>query len=166
MEITLRPWHLDDVNDLVDLANNKNIAQFMADVFPHPYTIENGKTFIAFATSNPHSIIFAIIIDGKPVGSIGLHLQTDILRKNAEIGYWLGEQHWGKGIITQAIPQMIDYGFNNMDIVRIFARIMGNNKASQKVVEKCGFILEGKYEKTIFKNNELLDELIYAIRKK
>ena len=166
MKITLRPWHLDDVTDLVAIANNKNIAQFMADVFPHPYTIENGKTFITFANTNPNSKIFAIIVDGKPSGSIGLHLQTDILRKNAEIGYWLGEQHWGKGIITQAIPQMIDYGFNNMDIVRIFARIMGNNKASQKVVEKCGFILEGKYEKTIFKNNELLDELIYAIRKK
>ena len=166
MEVTLRTWHLDDVNDLVALANNKNIAQFMADVFPHPYTIENGKTFIGFATSNPNSKIFAIIIDGKPVGSIGLHLQTDILRKNAEIGYWLGEQHWGKGIITQAVPQMIDYGFKNMDIVRIFARIFGTNKASQKVVEKCGFIIEGKYEKTIFKNNEFIDELIYAVRKK
>lgn len=165
MEITLRPWHLDDVNDLVDLANNKNIAQFMADVFPHPYTIENGKTFIAFATSNPNSKIFAIIIDGKPVGSIGLHLQTDILRKNAEIGYWLGEHYWGKGIITQAIPQMIDYGFKNMDIIRIFARIFGTNKASQKVVEKCGFKLEGKYDKTLYKNEEYLDELIYAIRK-
>ena len=109
---------------------------------------------------------FVIIFDSKLVGSISLHLQTDILRKNAEIGYWLGEQHWGKGIITQAVPQMIDYGFKNMDIVRIFARIFGTNKASQKVVEKCGFILEGKYEKTIFKNNEFIDELIDTVRKK
>jgi RimJ/RimL family protein N-acetyltransferase len=166
MKITLRPWHINDAKDLAELANNKNIAQFMADVFPYPYSLENAKTFIAFATSNPNSKIFAIIVDGKPVGSIGLHLQTDILRKNAEIGYWLGEQYWGKGIITQAVPQMIDYGFNNMDIVRIFARIFETNKASQKVVEKCGFILEGKYEKTIFKNNEFIDELIYAVRKK
>ena len=171
MEITLRPWHLDDVNDLVAIANNKHIAQFMADVFPHPYTIENGKTFITFATSNPNPIairskIFAIIFDSKPVGSIGLHLQTDILRKNAEIGYCLVEQYLGKGIITKMVPQMIDYGFKNMDIVRIFARIFGTNKASQKVVEKCGFILEGKYEKTIFKNNEFIDELIDAVRKK
>lgn len=165
MEITLRPWHLDDVSDLVALANNKNIAQFMADVFPHPYTIENGKTFIAFATSNPNSKIFAIIVNNKPVGSIGLHLQTDILKKNAEIGYWIGEAYWGKGIITKAVPQMVDYGFKHLDIVRIFARIFGTNKASQKVMEKCGFILEGKYEKTIFKNNQFLDELIYAIRK-
>lgn len=165
MEITLRSWHINDVDDLVASANNKNIAQFMADVFPHPYTIENGKTFIMFATTNPNSKIFAIIVDGKPAGSIGLHLQTDILRKNAEIGYWLGEPFWGKGIITKVIPQVLDYGFKNMDIVRVFARIMGNNIASQKVVQKCGFVLEGKYEKTIFKNNEFLDELIYAVRK-
>lgn len=166
MEITLRPWHLDDLNHLVELANNKNIARFMADVFPHPYTIENGKTFIGFATSNPNSKIFAIIVEGKPVGSIGLHLQTDILRKNAEIGYWLGEEYWGKGLIKHAIEQIVDYGFKNMDIVRIFARVYGTNIASQRVLEKVGFKLEGKYEKTIFKNNEFLDELIYAIRKK
>lgn len=165
MEITLRPWHINDATDLAELANNKNIAQFMADVFPHPYSIENAKTFIAFATSNPSSKIFAIIVDGKPAGSIGLHLQTDILRKNAEIRYWLGEAYWGKGIITKVIPQMIDYGFKNMDIVRIFARIFETNKASQKVVEKCGFKLEGKYDKTLYKNGEYLDELIYAIRK-
>ena len=165
MKIELRPWQINDANDLAILANNKNIAQFMADVFPHPYSIENAKTFIAFATSSPTSKIFAIIVDGKPAGSIGLHLQTDILKKNAEIGYWLGEDHWRKGIITKAIPQIIDYGFKHMDIVRIFARIYGTNIPSQKVVEKCGFKLEGKYEKTIFKNNGFLDELIYAIRK-
>lgn len=165
MDVTLRPWHINDAEELANIANNKNIAQFMADVFPHPYTIENAKTFIAFATSNPSSKIFAIIVDGKPIGSIGLHLQTDILRKNAEIGYWLSELYWGKGIIAKAIPQIVDYGFSNMDIVRIFARIFGTNIASQKVVEKCGFMLEGKYEKTIFKNGDYLNELIYAIRK-
>lgn len=165
MEISLRPWHLDDLNTLVELANNKNIARFMADVFPHPYTIDNGKTFIGFATTNPNSKIFAITFNGKPIGSIGLHLQTDILRKNAEIGYWLGEAYWGKGIIKQVIPQIVDYGFKNLDIVRIFARIYGTNIPSQKVIEQSDFKLEGKFEKTIFKNNEFLDELIYAIRK-
>ncbi len=166
MQITLRPWHLDDLDHLVELANNKNIARSMADVFPNPYTIENGKTFIGFATANPNSKIFAITVEGKPIGSIGLHLQTDILRKNAEIGYWLGEAYWGKGVIKNAIEQIVDYGFKNMDIVRIFARIYGTNIPSQRVIEKAGFKLEAKFEKTIFKNNEFLDELIYAIRKK
>jgi len=165
MEVQLRPWRIDDLETLVSIANNQNIAKYMADVFPHPYTLEKGKNFIEFANSNPTARIFAITINDKPIGSIGLHLQSDILRKNAEIGYWLAEEYWGKGIVTNAIHQMVKYGFENLDIVRIFARIYGTNIPSQKVVEKCGFKLEGRFEKTIFKNNEFLDELIYAIRK-
>jgi ribosomal-protein-alanine N-acetyltransferase len=165
MEMTLRRWHMDDLETLVSIANNQNIAQYMADVFPHPYTHEKGKSFIEFATTSQTANIYAITINDKPIGSIGLHLQTDILRKNAEIGYWLSEEHWGKGIVTSAIKQITKIGFADMDIVRIFARIYGNNIPSQKVVEKSGFKLEGKFEETIFKNNEFLDELIYAIRK-
>ncbi len=165
MEILLRPWHIDDLNDLVAMANNKNIAQYMADVFPHPYTEERGKAFIEFANSTKPQSIFAITVEGKPVGSVGLHPLTDILRKNSEIGYWLAENHWGKGIMTKAIKQIVEYGFANMDVVRIFARIYGTNIPSQKVIEKVGFKLEGKFEKTIYKNGEFLDELIYAVRK-
>lgn len=165
MIITLRPWHINDLDDLVTLANNKNIAQYMADVFPHPYTSENGKTFINFANSNSSSHIFAIKLNNNIVGSIGLHIQADILKKNAEIGYWLAEEFWGKGIMADAINQMVEYGFNNLDIIRIFARIYGTNKPSQKVIEKANFKLEAKFENTIYKNDEFLDELIYAIRK-
>ena len=93
-----------------------------------------------------------------------MHLQADILKKNAEIGYWIGEEYWGKGVMKEAIKKMVDYGFGHLDIVRIFARIYGNNIPSQKVIEKSHFKLEAKFEKTIFKNNEFLDELIYAIR--
>ena len=165
MKALLRPWHINDLETLVSIANNQNIAKYMADVFPHPYTHEKGKSFIEFATTNPTATIFAITVDNVPVGSIGLHLQSDILRKNAEIGYWLAEEYWGKGIMTDAVHQIVKYGFENLDIVRIFARIYGTNIPSQKLVEKCDFKLEGKYDKTIFKNNEFLDELIYAIRK-
>lgn len=165
MQIILRPWHIDDLDTLVSIANNPNIAQYTADVFPHPYTHEKGKSFIEFTTTNPTVCIFAIAIGDKPIGSIGLHLQSDIMRKNAEIGYWLAEEHWRKGIVANAIKQIVKYGFENLDIVRIFARIYGTNIPSQKVLEKCGFKLEAKYDKTIFKNNEFLDELIYAIRK-
>lgn len=164
-QIQLRPWHIDDLNDLVSIANNPNIAQYMADVFPYPYTLEKGKVFIEFANTNTTARIFAITINNKPVGSIGLHLQSDILRKNAEIGYWLAEEYWGKGIAADAIQQIVKYGFENLDIVRIFARIYGTNIPSQKVIEKCQFKLEGNFEKTIFKNSKYLDELIYAIRK-
>lgn len=165
MQVKLRPWTINDLDVLVKLANNKNIAQYMADVFPHPYTIETGKKFIEFATTVSTSKIFAITFNSNIVGSIGLHLQNDILKKNAEIGYWLAEEYWGKGIMNEAINQIVNYGFKELDIVRIFARIYGINKASQKVIQKSNFKLEATFEKTIYKNDVFLDELIFAIRK-
>ncbi len=165
MEFLLRPCHIDDLESLVVNANNASIAKFMTDGFPHPYTLENGKSFIAFATKDNPIHIFAIDIAGKAVGGIGIHPQTDIMRKNAELGYWLGEKYWGNGILTRAIPQMLDFAFNTYDITRVYARPFGNNPASARVLEKTGFVLEATLKKTIFKNGEFLDELIYAVRK-
>lgn len=165
MEFTLRPWHINDLDSLVENANNPKIAKFMTNGFPHPYTIENGMAFITMATKNVPIHIFAIDVDGKAVGGIGVHLQSDIMCKNAELGYWLGEKYWGKGIVSKAILQVIDFAFKTYDIKRIYARPFGNNTASQHVLEKCGFILEARIEKNIFKNGEYLDELIYAFRR-
>lgn len=165
MLFTLRPWHINDLQSLVGYANNPNIAKNMADQFPHPYTIENGKAFIEMATSYSPLQIFAIDLKGMASGGIGIHPQKGIYRKNAELGYWLAEPFWGKGIITNAILQMVDYGFKTFDIDRIFARPFGHNIASQKVLEKSGFTLEARLEKTIIKNGEMIDELIYAVRK-
>ena len=91
--------------------------------------------------------------------------QADVHRKNAELGYWLAEPYWGQGIITRAITRMVSYGFEHWDIHRIFARPFGTNIASQRALEKAGFVLEARFEKTIFKNGEYLDELVYAIRR-
>jgi ribosomal-protein-alanine N-acetyltransferase len=161
----LRPWQTDDLEDLVKNANNPDIAKFMTDAFPHPYTVEAGKSFLSFATQGKPIHIFAIEIDGIAAGGIGIHPQSDIMRKNAELGYWLGKTYWGQGIITAAIPQMLDFAFNTYDITRVFARPFGNNPASARVLEKCGFILEATIRKNIFKNGEFLDELIYGFRK-
>lgn len=165
MQFTLRPWKIEDLDSLVKFANNYEIAKYMTDRFPYPYNAENGKTFIESATNDLPFNIFAIDIDGEASGGIGLHLQTDIQCRNAEMGYWLAEPYWGKGIITKAVTQMVDYGFNTWDIDRIFARPFGMNTGSQKVLEKAGFVLEGRFEKTIFKNGEFQDELVYAIRR-
>jgi len=165
MEFTLRPWDFDDRESLVYHANNYNIARYMTDRFPYPYTLQDASSFIQMASTGTPPNILAIEVEGKGVGGIGLHMQPDIYRKNAELGYWLGESYWGKGIITNAIIEMTRYGFANWDINRIFARPFGTNKASQRVLEKAGFTLEGKFEKSLYKNNEYLDELIYAIRR-
>ncbi len=165
MDFTLRPWHINDLESLVLHANNPRIAQFMTDGFPHPYNKEAGKKFIEFATADDPVHIFAIEVAGNAVGGIGIHPQQDIYRKNAEIGYWLGEKYWNKGIITKALNQVVEIAFNEFNIERVFARPFGTNKASQKVLEKCGFTLESVLKKTIFKNGEYMDELIYAKRK-
>ncbi|MBT8317574.1 MAG: GNAT family N-acetyltransferase [Lutibacter sp.] len=166
MKFILRQWNLKDIESLVKYANNSKIAANLTDQFPHPYTKEHGEAFIKMATKNSPDRIFAIEINGEASGGIGLHFQTDIHKKNAELGYWLAEPYWGKGIMTKVVLQMIDYGFKTFEIDRIFARPFGTNIGSQKVLEKAGFILEGKFEKTLFKQGEYLDELIYAIRKK
>jgi len=165
MEIKLRPWNIEDADSLVENANNFDIARFMSDAFPNPYTLEDAKNFIAFATKDEPIHIFAIDIDGQAVGGIGIHPQADIMKKNAELGYWLGEKYWGKGIISKAIREIIPWAFNTYDITRIYARPFGSNMASQKVLEKAGFVLEARIKENIFKNGEYLDELIYAIRR-
>jgi RimJ/RimL family protein N-acetyltransferase len=136
----------------------------MTDKFPFPYTEENGKTFIDFAAKDPVHV-FAIDVDGQSVGGIGIHPQDDIHKRNAELGYWLAEPFWGLGIISGAIKEMVNFAFETYDIDRVFARPFGTNSASQRVLEKNGFILEGKFEKVLIKNGELLDELVYAIRR-
>ena len=165
MQFKLRPWSMNDLESLVQNANNPAIAKNMMDQFPYPYTTEAGIKFIEFATKDQPIHIFAIEIEGKAVGGIGLHLQEDVRKKNAELGYWLAEPYWGKGIITKAISEMVEFGFKNFDIDRIFARPYGTNKGSQRVLEKAGFILEARFDKTCYKNNEYQDELVYATRK-
>lgn len=166
IEFKLRNWHENDLSSLVKYANNPLIAANLTDKFPHPYTEENGKAFISFATQYDTHHIFAIDINGEACGGIGIHPQSDIQRLNAELGYWLAEPFWGHGIISKAIPMVLDFAFREMPITRIFARPFARNIASQKVLEKNGFVLEARIEKSLIKNGVLEDELIYAIRKK
>ena len=166
MKFTIRPWTLDDLDSLVNHANNWNVAKNMTDKFPFPYTDFDGREFIEWANQDSILHIFAIDIEGKAVGGIGIHPQDDIHRKNAELGYWLAEPYWGKGIMPKAVSHMIAFSFEAYDIDRIFARPFATNKASQRVLEKTGFILEGRFEKAIYKNGEYIDELIYAVRRK
>lgn len=165
MEFILRPWKASDINSLIKYANNWNIAKNLTNQFPHPYTIQDGKAFIEYATKDEPIHIFAIEVNQEAVGGIGIHPQSDIFIKNAEIGYWLGEPFWGHGIVSKAIKQIIQFGFSTFDIERIFARPYGTNFASQKILEKNNFLLEGRYNNILYKNGEYLDELIYAIRR-
>jgi [ribosomal protein S5]-alanine N-acetyltransferase len=165
MKVILRPWTASDLDNLVRYANNWNIAKNMTDKFPFPYGENNGKAFIEMATKDDPIHIFAIDTEGQAIGGIGIHPQDDIHRKNAELGYWLAEPFWGQGIISNTIKQVIDFAFETYDIDRIFARPFGTNIPSQKVLEKNNFVLEGRFEKVLIKDGELVDEMIYAFRR-
>ncbi|WP_377491425.1 GNAT family N-acetyltransferase [Pontibacter toksunensis] len=112
-----------------------DVSKNMTDKFPHPYTAADASAFIDFANSQQPVHIFAIDIGGEAVGGIGVHPQTDIHCKNAELGYWLAEAFWGKGIISAAIRQAVDFAFATYDIDRVFARPFGTNLASQRALE-------------------------------
>ncbi|MDP2721538.1 MAG: GNAT family protein [Bacteroidales bacterium] len=164
-QIRLRKWEMSDLESLITYANNANIANNLTDVFPHPYTKADGECFITMVQEDDPVKVFAIEIDGKACGAIGIFPQPDIHKKNAEMGYWLAEPFWGKGIMTKLIGEMIAYGFTTWDIDRIFARPFGSNLASQQILRKNGMKLEARLDQTLWKNNRYEDELIFAIRR-
>jgi ribosomal-protein-alanine N-acetyltransferase len=164
-ESILRPWTMNDLDNLVKYGNNPRIAKFMSDGFPCPYTHERAALFIRNAMKDTPTRIFAISVEGEAVGGIGIHPQSDIHRRNAELGYWLAEPFWGQGIITRSIIEIVEYTFKSFDIDRIFARPFSSNNASQKALEKAGFTLEARFRDALIKNGEILDEMIFAIRR-
>ncbi len=163
--VSLRAWSLQDLPNLVKYANNPKIAGNLTNRFPSPYTKFDGNDFIEAAHHHHPTQLFAIDFHGEAVGSIGIFPQEDIHCLNAEIGYWIAEPHWGKGLGTEAIRLMVDYGFKTWPVTRIYARPFGHNHASHRVLEKAGFLLEGRFNQILLKNGDVLDELIYAIRK-
>lgn len=164
-EFILRPWTTEDAESLQHFANNPKVANNLMDRFPHPYSLEDAHRFIVMAQSHQPVQIMAIEIEGKAAGGIGVHPADDIYRRNAELGYWIAEPYWGRGIATAAVKQITDYAFSNFDIDRIFARPFGNNLASQKILQKAGYVLEARLAQTFFKNGRYEDELIYARRR-
>lgn len=165
MQFKLRPWKISDVESIVKYTDNKNITDFMSDAFSSLKIYENALAFIEKANSNPNLFYFAITIDDEAIGGIGISILSDIHSKNAEMGYWLAEPFWGRGIVTEAVKQMVSFGFKNCDILRIFARPFSNNIASHKVLLNAGFVQETKFVNTILKNGIILDEIIFSIRK-
>ncbi len=165
MQLTLRPYQPSDVESLVKYANNFNISKYLTNKFPFPYEKKDGEAFIQLALNHDPLQIKAIVLNGEVIGSIGVHQLSDIYSKSAEMGYWIAEDFWGRGIVPLAIKEMLQYGFTTFDIDRIFARTTHTNLASQQVLKKAGFIFEAELKGTIFKNKEYFDELIFGFRK-
>lgn len=167
MKFQLNDWEIEYAESIAKYANNKKIADNLRNIFPHPYTFENAKWYAndCINADRTRQCVKAIVIDGEAVGSIGVFVQDDVHCKGAEIGYWLGEPFWNKGIITDAIKQMCKIAFKELDIVRIFAETYSYNTGSKKALKKAGFKLEGVMRKSIYKNGNIYDSCIYSLIK-
>lgn len=164
MECILRKWSLADAADLAQAINNPNIQNNLRDGIPYPYTQEDAAAFIrSMLNADPDTTFaFAITWEGRVVGSIGIFRQSNIHFRTAELGYYLAESVWGKGLATSAVTQATDFVFSHTDIVRIFAEPFAYNHASCRVLEKCGFQYEGTLRSNAFKQGRLLDMKLYA----
>ena len=162
---TLRPWYPDDAESLVKHANNPRIASNLRDGFPYPYLLTDAKRWLKMVDDNMEDLILAIEVNGEAAGGIGLHGLKDVYRYNGEIGYWLSERHWGKGIMSQAVTAMVEYAFTKTKWLRLFACIYENNPSSMRVLEKNGFKPEAIHKKTVMKEGKLMDEHLYALLK-
>ncbi|MFY9610594.1 MAG: GNAT family protein [Blastocatellia bacterium] len=160
---TIRDWRKGDEPSLVTHANNRKIWQNVRDAFSHPYTKADADDWIRKASSDLPMTSFAIEVDGLAVGGIGLVLQADIFRRSAEIGYWLGEDYWGRGIVSEAVEAFTEWSFATFDLCRIYAGVFEWNLASARVLEKAGYEFEGRMKKAVTKEGRTGDELIYAI---
>jgi len=159
--VRLRKLELSDKETLAKLLNNKKIWDNLRDYIPYPYRIEDAELFINLTKENNPQQVFGIEFKRELCGVISLIVQTDIYRKSAEIGYWLGEKYWGNGIMSKAVKLITEYGFENLDIIRIFTGIFEFNVASIKVLEKNGYLKEGTFKNAIFKNGKIWNEHRY-----
>lgn len=167
MEFSLRPFTLLDAESILRYANNKKIADNLRNGFPYPYTREDTLNFLHACLDRDESKSFvrAIEIAGEAVGSIGIFCGDDVYAKSAEVGYWLGEPFWGKGIVSRAIARMCGEAFARYDIIRIYAEPYAYNTGSRRALEKAGFALEGIKKNSVYKNGIIHDSCMYALLK-
>ena len=157
-KIKIRPLKLSDKTELAKLANNKKIWDNLRDYIPFPYRESDADFFINLTKEENPKQTFGIEYQGKLSGVIGLVIQKDVYKKSAEIGYWIGEPFWGNGIATNAVKLITEYGFDKLDLNRIYTGVFEYNAASMKVLEKNGYKKEGIFKSAIIKNDKVYDE--------
>jgi RimJ/RimL family protein N-acetyltransferase len=158
----IRSWRAGDEPALVSNANNKRVWLNLLDTFPHPYTVEDARSWIASSSAATPELNFAIEFNGKAVGGVGLQLHHGVLAKTGSIGYWVGEPFWRKGIATAVVGAFASSVMKTHDLLRLEARVFSWNEASMRVLERCGFHREALLEKRIVKDGMVLDEVVYA----
>lgn len=164
MKCRIRKWELSDARNLAAALSNKKIQDNLRDGLPYPYTEQDGRDFISamLSADENETFAFAITVDNIAIGSIGIFRQGNIHRRTAELGYYIAEEYWGKGIMTEAVRQICEYVFSKSDIIRIFAEPFAYNIASCRVLEKAGFQCEGTLRSNALKNGKVMDMKMYS----
>jgi RimJ/RimL family protein N-acetyltransferase len=158
----VRSWLPGDVDSLVLHANNRKVALNLRDRFPSPYTRRDGREFVKMVRKSKPESLFAIAVDHAAVGGIGFVPQHDVDRVSSEVGYWLGEAYWGRGIATEALIAVTRYAIETHGLTRLFALPFAHNQASCRVLEKAGYVLEARLRKSAIKDGQIFDQLQYA----
>lgn len=165
MDCNIRKWKISDAADFARIMNNKNVQNNLRDGLSFPFTEQDGIEFItSFINADQNNTFaFAITVDSKVVGSIAVFRQGNIHKQTAELGYFVAEEYWGKGIMTNAVRQICEYVFQNSDIIRIYAEPFMYNTASCRVLEKAGFQYEGTLRSNAVKNGRVIDMKMYSL---
>lgn len=158
----LRSWRSSDADAIARYANNRKIWVNMRDRLPHPYGPADARAYLRHVRGLRDETFFAIDVDGEAVGSIGYQLQDDIERVSAEVGYWVGEPFWGRGLATTALCAVTQLAIARHRLTRVFALPFAHNLASCRVLEKAGFVVEGRLRQSAIKNGIVLDQVLYA----
>jgi RimJ/RimL family protein N-acetyltransferase len=158
----LRAFREGDQPSIARYANNRQIWINLRDRFPHPYTLADADSWIREVADQDPPTQCAIEVGGEVAGGVGLTLQADIYRRSAEIGYWLGEPFWGRGIMSEVVPAFTAYGFAAFDVCRVYAGVFEWNRASAHILEKAGYVLEGRLRKSVTKDGQTMDQFLYA----
>lgn len=163
----IRKWALSDAKELAAALSNKKVQDNLRDGLPYPYTEQDGTDYISamLSADENETFAFAITVNEKVVGSIGIFRQGNIHRQTAELGYYIAEEYWGKGIMTEAVKQICGYVFDKSDIIRIYAEPFAYNAASCRVLEKAGFQYEGTLRSNAVKNGAVIDMKMYSLLK-
>jgi [ribosomal protein S5]-alanine N-acetyltransferase len=162
----IRPWRLDDCEAVVKYGNNRKVWLNLRDGFPHPYTLEDARTFIENTSRQDPVTFYAITTQQEAIGGIGISINKDVHRLTAEMGYWLGEPYWGIGFMTETVLKFSEAMFTHFGLMRIYAEPYATNPASARVLEKAGFNLEGRMSCSVIKDGKVIDQLLYAKVKK
>ncbi|QSR84940.1 GNAT family N-acetyltransferase [Methylacidimicrobium sp. B4] len=160
---TVRDWRLDDETALIAAANNRKVWRNLTHRFPHPYTQNHAREWLASLAATPEPTHWAIEVEGVAAGGIGVDRGEGVFAKSGHLGYWLGEPYWGRGIMTAAVRAVSEYALDHFGLVRLQSYVFAWNPASMRVLQKAGFVREGILRKSVYKDGECIDEALYAL---